>query len=188
LRRLSGCSRYRQRSYEQRMHIEVRPNIHIVGAHSDYRLQRQRQHLRRPAYQHIDYQGRINRHQQGAAYIAVRLPNSYHLPDGFTAVQSRRQRTINRLLDGLCHMGSGGSGEDSIERLYHRDAAQAIRASFGRRLTPAYWPLLGNGNTRLWQDAADKGDERLDGRTGDGRAHSAGRPSRTVIVKGGDLH
>ena len=36
-------------------------------------------------------------------------------------------------------------------RLYHRDAATAVRAGQRDQHTPAYWPMLHNGNARLWQ-------------------------------------
>jgi hypothetical protein len=152
LSELSGCSNYRQRSYERRMDITVQSNIHILGPHNEYELERARLHFGLPAYKHTDYQGKINRHQRGAAYIAVRLPNSYHLPDAITVVNSRRLRTINRFLDGLCHLGSGGSDREEIVRLYHSDAATAVRATQGDHSTPAYWPMTGSGNTRLWQN------------------------------------
>ena len=152
LRDLSGCSRYRQRSYERRMKIRVRANIHILSAYTKYGLQRARQYLGLPAYKHVDHLGKVNRHQAGAAYLAVRLPNSYHLPQGITTVQSRRQRTINRLLDGLCPMGSGGSGEEKVARRYFRDVAAAMRAGRGNNEGPAYWPLTDRGETRLWED------------------------------------
>jgi hypothetical protein len=151
LQELAGCSNYRQRSYERRMKITVQRNIHILGAHSDYDLERARQHLGLPAYKHTDYQGKINRHRRGAAYIAVRLPNSYQIPDAICVVQSRRQRTINRFLDGLCHLGSGGSEGEEIVRLYHSDAATAVRAGQRDGDTPAYWPMMHNSAARLWQ-------------------------------------
>ena len=148
---LSGCSNYRQRSYERRLNITVCRNIHILGAHNDYDLERARQHLGLPAYKHTDYQGKINRHRRGAAYIAVRLPNSYHLPRDITVVHSQRLRTINRFLDGLCHLGSGGSDREEIVRLYHSDVAAAVRAAQKDQASPAYWPMITNGETRLWQ-------------------------------------
>ena len=154
LQELAGCSAYRQRSYERRMNITVEPNIHILGEHNEYELERARRHFDLPVYKHTDYQGKINRHRRGAAYIAMRLPNSYHLPDTITVVNSRRQRTINRALDGLCHMGSGGSDREAIVRRYHRDAATAVRANQHDNSTPAYWPITRNGATRLWQTVA----------------------------------
>jgi hypothetical protein len=151
LQELAGCSTYRQRSYERRLNITVERNIHILGDHSDYKLQRARRHFGLPAYKHTDHGGQIDRHRRGAVYIAVRLPNSYHLPDTITVVNSQRQRTINRTLDGLCHMGSGGSDREAIVRLYHRDAATAVRAVERDQHTPAYWTIAQNGRTRLWQ-------------------------------------
>ena len=151
LQELAGCSNYRQRSYERRMKITVERNIHILGAHNEYEMERARRHLGLPVYKHTDYQGKINRHRRGAAYIAVRLPNSYHLPQDITVVHSQRQRTINRFLDGLCHLGSGGSDREEIVRLYHRDAATAVRATQSDQHTPAYWPMLHNSGARLWQ-------------------------------------
>ena len=152
---LSGCSSYRQRSYEQRMKITVQSNIHILGLCNEYELERARRHFGLPAYKHTDYQGKINRHRQGAAYIAVRLPNSYHLPDAFRVVNSHRLRTINRFLDGLCHLGSGGSDREEIVRLYHSDVATAVRAAQDDRSTPAYWPMMGSGGAQLWQKMQD---------------------------------
>ncbi len=151
LKKLAGCSRYRQRSYEKRMKISVQRNVHILGEHSDYKLARARQHFRLPAYKHIDFKGTINRHRRGASYIAVRLPNSYQIPDNIVTMQSRRQRTINRSLDGLCHMGSGGSGKEKIVRRYHRCASSAVRASQRAPHTPTYWPLSHKGSAHLWQ-------------------------------------
>jgi hypothetical protein len=180
LQDLAGCSRYRQRSYERRMKIAVLPNIHIAGAHSNYELERTRQYLGLPAYKHTDFQGKVNRHQHGARYIAMRLPNSYQVPDTITVVSSRRQHTINRSLDGLCLMGSGGSGREEIVRLYHRDAATAVRAFSRDPDTPAYWPLTGNGRARLWQTVGQSG------RVVGGRSipHSA---FHSPYLQGGDL-
>ena len=151
LQKLAGCSRFRQRSYERRVKIDVQPNIHILAAHTEYDLQRARQHLGLPAYTHTDFLGKINRHKRGASYLAVRLPNSYQVPEAITVVHSRRQRTINRSLDGLCLMGSGGSDREEIVRLYHRDAATAVRAFHRDQQRPAYWPATSNGRARLWQ-------------------------------------
>ena len=152
---LSGCSSYRQRSYEQRMAISVQRNIHILGPHNEYELERARRHFGLPAYKHTDYQGKINRHRKGAAYIAVRLPNSYYLPDAFRVVNSHRLRTINRFLDGLCHLGSGGSDREKIVRMYHSDVATAVRATQSDQSTPAYWPMMGSGGAQLWQKMQD---------------------------------
>ena len=87
----------------------------------------------------------------------MRLPNSYHLPHNITVVHSRRQRTINRFLDGLCHLGSGGSDREEIVRLYHRDAVTAVRAGQRDQSSPAYWPIISNGDTRLWQTVGQSG-------------------------------
>jgi hypothetical protein len=161
LQELAGCSLYRQRSYERRLNITVERNIHILGAHSDYELNRARRHFGLPAYKHTDYAGKIDRHRRGASYIAVRLPNSYHLPDAINVVNSRRQRTINRTLDGLCHMGSGGSDREAIVRRYYSDIATAVRAGESSEDTPAYWPVSRYGSTRLWQSCGG-GDECRD--------------------------
>ncbi len=123
LRDVSGCSSYRQRRYERRMGITIATHIHILGQHSAYELQRARYHQGLPAYKHTDYLGKINRHRRGADYIARRLPNSYCTPDTFAVIHSRRQRTINRQLAGLCLMGSEGSGSDKYVRLFHENAS-----------------------------------------------------------------
>lgn len=162
LNELSGCSNYRQRSYERRMDITVQRNIHILGTHDDYDLERARRHFGLPAYKHTDHKGKINRHRRGAAYNAVRLPNSYHLPDAITIVNSRRLRTINRFLDGLCHLGSGGSDREAIVRLYHRDVVTAVRAAQKDQEAPAYWPMTGSGATRLWQSMQGAGGKGQD--------------------------
>ena len=163
LQAIAGCSRFRQRSYERRMHIRVQANIHILGEHSIYKLERARLHQGLPAYKHVDYQGKINRHRRGAAYIAVRLPNSYQLPDDIRVVSSRRQRTINRFLDGLCHMGSGGSGRKKFERLYHRHAAAAYREAQRGQETAVYYPLSAKGGTQVWQRCGGKKGEGAGG-------------------------
>ena len=192
LQELAGCSTYRQRSYERRMHITVERNIHILGAHSDYKLKRARQHFGLPAYKHTDYAGKIDRHRRGASYIAVRLPNSYHLPDAIHVVHSQRQRTINRTLDGLCHMGSGGSDREAIVRHYYRDAATAVRAGRSDQDTPAYWPIAKNGRTRLWQNGAEwqAGREEKACRDKGFIPHSEFRSPHSVNPqsKGGDLN
>lgn len=148
---ISGCSKYRQRSYEKRMGVTVAHNIHILGRHSDYQLQRARIHHHLPAYKHTDFLGKINRHQRGAHYIAVRLANSYCTPDKFAVVHSQRQRTINRHLDGLCPMGSEGSDRDPIVRLYHENAATAVTSYNRDPKTSAYWPLTNKAGPRLWR-------------------------------------
>jgi hypothetical protein len=128
LRDVSGCSNYRQRQYEARMSIDVASHVTILGRYSAYKLERAKLHERLPAYKHIDFQGKINRHQRGAEYVARRLPNSYQPPAKFTVVTSRRQRTMNRELGGLCHMGSEGSDSSDYVRLFHENAANAIRS------------------------------------------------------------
>ena len=150
---ISGCSKYRQRSYEKRMGITAAHNIHILGQHSDYRLERARIHDHLPAYKHTDFLGKINRHQRGAHYIAVRLANSYSTPDKFAVIHSQRQRTINRNLVGLCPTGSEGSDREQIVRLYHENAAAAVTAYNKDPLTTAFWPLTTEGGSRLWRKA-----------------------------------
>ncbi|MDX1417121.1 MAG: hypothetical protein R3293_23145 [Candidatus Promineifilaceae bacterium] len=148
---ISGCSKYRQRSYEKRIKMSVGRHIHILTRFSSYGLDRARIHHHLPAYKHIDYLGKINRHQRGAAYIAVRLGNSYQPPQQFTVVHSRRQRTINRHLAGLCSMGSEGSGREPYVRLYHENAAAAVHSYNRDPHTSAYWPLTEKGSHRLWR-------------------------------------
>ena len=151
LRDVSGCSSYRQRHYEKRMGISAASHIFILGQHSDYKLQRAKLHHGLPAYKHIDYQGKINRHKRGTEYIALRLPNSYSTPDTFAVVHSRRQRTINRQLAGLCHMGSEGSDRDEFVRLFHENAVSAIRSLNRDPQTTAFCPLARGTNTQLWR-------------------------------------
>ena len=148
---ISGCSRYRQRSYEKRMGITAVHNIHILGQYSDYRLERVRIHDHLPAYKHTDFLGKINRHQPGAHYIGVRMANSYSTPDQFAVIHSRRQATINRHLGGLCLMGSEGIDREQIIRLYHENAAAAVSAFNRDPRTTAYWPLTGTGGSHLWR-------------------------------------
>ncbi len=148
---ISGCSKYRQRSYEKRMGIIANHNIQILYRHSDYLLQRARIHHHLPAYKHTDYLGKINRHQRGAEYIAVRIANSYRTPQTFTVVHSQRQRTINRHLGGLCQLGSEGSDREQFVRLYHEHAAAAVSAFNRDPETGSYWPLSGEGGSRLWR-------------------------------------
>jgi hypothetical protein len=155
LEKLTGCSAYRQRSYEGRSGIRAKANIHIIGPYSDYQLTRLRLQQRLPAYKHTDYLGLINRHRRGADYIAVRLPNSYQIPDSFAVIQSRRQQTTNRFLDGLCHMGSGGSEEEEIVRLFHQDPATAVRARSQDPDNKAFWPISARKGARLWRAVGD---------------------------------
>ena len=151
LRDISGCSSYRQRRYERRMGITVASHIFILGQHSDYKLQRVRIHQGLPAYKHTDYRGQINRHKRGAEYIALRLPNSYSTPDTFAVIHSRRQRTINRQLDGLCQMGSEGSDRDEYVRLFHENAVSAVRSFNRDSQTTAFCPLARGIKTQLWR-------------------------------------
>jgi hypothetical protein len=155
VRRISGCSPYRQRNYEKRAGIRVASNIRILGSYDEYKLARARQYNELPAYKHIDYQGKINRHQRGAAYLAVRLPNTYTVPDSFPVSHSRRQRTLNRLLDGLCHTGSGGSAREEFVHLYHQDVVTAVRFFNRDPQSSAYWPLNRNKGVRLWRSMSD---------------------------------
>jgi hypothetical protein len=151
LRDVSGCSSYRQRRYEQRMGVTVTSHIYILGRHSEYKLQRATLHQGLPAYKHTDYLGKINRHQRGAIYIAVRLPNSYQTPEPFAAVHSRRQRTINRQLGGLCHMGSEGSDRNEYVRLFHKNAPAAVHAFNRDSETIAFCPLDRSEGVQLWR-------------------------------------
>jgi hypothetical protein len=153
---LSGCSPYRQRRYEARMGIRVRGNIRILGDYSDYARARARRHLHLPAYKHIDFRGQLNRHKRGHAYLAARLPNSYTPPPGITPIHSRRQQTLNRRLAGLCSMGSGGSGSRPV-RLFHRDAATAVRAYGRDPQQNVFRPLASSKGARLWQLLGEEG-------------------------------
>ena len=150
LRDVSGCSSYRQRRYEKRMGITVASNIHILGRHSEYKLDQARLQQGLPVYKHTDYQGKINRHRRGDNYIAQRLPNSYHTPHTFAVVHSRRQRTINRQLVGLCHMGSEGSDSSEYVRLFHENAQSAVRSFNRNPRTTAFCPLARGTITNLW--------------------------------------
>jgi hypothetical protein len=150
LRNVSGCSSYRQRRYEQRMKIRVTSNIHILGRYNAYQLQRVRLYQGLPAYKHTDYQGKINRHARGVDYIALRLPNSYRTPDTFAIVHSRRQRTINRQLGGLCLMGSEGSDRNEYVRLFHENAVAAVQAFNRDAQTTAFCPLMAGPKSQLW--------------------------------------
>lgn len=151
LRDVSGCSNYRQRRYEKRMGIIAASHIYILGRYSEYHLQQARIHQGLPAYKHTDFLGKINRHRRGADYIAMRLPNSYRTPDTFAVVNSRRQRTINRQLVGLCHMGSEGSDSDKYVRLFHENAVSAVRSINREPQTTAFCPLVRGTNTQLWR-------------------------------------
>ncbi len=151
LRDVSGCSSYRQRQYEKRMDITADSHFHILGPYSEYKLQRVRIHKDLPAYKHTDYQGKINRHQRGADYIALRLPNSYRTPNTFSVVHSRRQRAINRQLGGLCHMGSEGSNRDDYKRLFHENAAAAVHAFNCDPNTISFYPMAFGARTKLWR-------------------------------------
>ena len=151
LRDVSGCSNYRQRRYEKRMGIIAASHIYILGRHSEYNLQQARIHQGLPVYKHTDFLGKINRHRRGADYIALRLPNSYSTPDTFAVVHSRRQRTINRQLVGLCHMGSEGSDRDKYVRLFHENAVSAMLSINRDPQTTAFCPLVRGTNTQLWR-------------------------------------
>lgn len=151
VKEVSGCSNYRQRSYEKRIGISARHNIQILYRHSDYLLERARIHHHLPAYTHTDYLGKINRHQRGAQYIALRMANTYQTPQTFSVVHSQRQRTINRHLGGLCTMGSEGIDREPIVRLFHEDAAAAVSAFNRNPQTGSFWPLSGGKGTRLWR-------------------------------------
>ena len=151
LRDVSGCSSYRQRQYERRMDISTDCHFHILGEYNEYKLQRVRIHEDLPAYKHTDYQGKINRHQRGADYIALRLPNSYRTPNTFAVVHSRRQRTINRQLGGLCHMGSEGSNRDDYTRLFHENAAAAVHAFNRNPNANSFYPMAVGARAQLWR-------------------------------------
>ena len=155
IHQLCGCSPYRQRNYEKRAGMRVASNIRILGPYNEYNLARARQYHELSAYKHIDFRGKINRHQRGAAYLAVRLPNSYIVPASFEVSHSRRQRTLNRLLDGLCQLGSGGSEREEFVRLYHRDAVTAVRSFNRDPQKSAYWPINRGSGARLWRTMGD---------------------------------
>jgi hypothetical protein len=150
LRNVSGCSKYRQRQYERLMGITTTKHIQVLGRYSAYKLQRNRLHQGLPAYKHTDYHGKINRHQKGADYIARRLPNSYRAPSAFAVIDSRRQRTINRQLVGLCHMGSEGSDNGEYRRVFHENAAQAVKSCNQNKDAFALWPMGRSAKAQLW--------------------------------------
>jgi hypothetical protein len=151
LQDVSGCSSYRQRRYEKHMDISIDSHFYILGKYNEYEHQRTRIHEGLPAYKHTDYQGKINRHQRGADYIALRLPNSYRISKTFTVVHSRRQRTINRQMGGLCHMGSEGSDKDDYRRLFYEDAAAAVHAFNRDPNTISFYPLTVSAKAQLWR-------------------------------------
>lgn len=150
LRDVSGCSDYRQRQYERRMGITITHHIHVLGRYNEYNFQRTRLTQGLPTYRHIDYLGKINRHQRGADYIARRLPNSYHVPSTFAVIHSRRQRTMNRHLVGLCHMGSEGSDRSKYVRLFQDNVTAAVQSSDRNPNTTVFWAVAKGSRSQLW--------------------------------------
>lgn len=156
---VTGCSPYRQRTYEQRSGIAAQRNIQVIGLYSRERLVQAMFAGAGPVqsnvvYKHIDKKGVIDRHRPRAAYVVRLLPNTYRLPEGmFSVVKSRRQRTMNRQMDDLCMMSDGGSRAESVVRVFHDNARQAYATQEIHPDTLALFPARTVAKVGLWYGA-----------------------------------
>jgi len=135
---LTGCSKYRQRSYEDKAGIQVSRNYAILAPFSDYNLQRARYHEGRAAFPFVDYMGKYGKPFK--RYVAHHLPNSDTAPGWFDVIKSRRNRAFNRQLDTPCMIRHEGTGSDTvIERLFFEDGKTASKANEKTPSNDAYY-------------------------------------------------
>jgi hypothetical protein len=120
LRDVSGCSNYRQRRYEKRMGIIAASHIHILGRHSEYKLQREQlQHAghicRRPFPATAHHQSSTGRPlpygQRGQRQGPLCAPVPSECAIGRTLLQSRP--AYNRLLS------TGKRNENTTMEIYY---------------------------------------------------------------------
>ena len=135
---LTGCSKYRQRSYEAKVGIQVSRNYAILTPFTEYNLQRARYHEGRAAFKFVDSMGRYGKPFQ--RYVAHHLPNSDTAPSWFDVIKSRRTRAFNRQLDTPCMIRHEGTGNDTvIERLFFEDGKTASKAHEKNPANDAYY-------------------------------------------------
>lgn len=152
-------SKFRQQSYEKKIGIDARRNVRILANYSDYDLDRARIHYHLPAYKHVDFLGKVDRHRRGAAYVAMLMPNSYTAPKQFNVIESRRQRTVNQTLDGLRLMSESatfndvateGSGKAEFIRVFHDNPVLAYKAASRDKDTNAFYRMQTGTRAGVW--------------------------------------
>jgi len=142
---ITHCSKYRQRSYEQRAGVNVTRNYAIAGKYSDYQLERARHHDRRPAFKFIDYRGRYGRRM--GEYVAWHLPNSDQAPRWCNVIRTRNTR-FNNQLAVPCIYADGGNDKPQLERVFFGDGKAAANRRDPER--DAYYPSMEGYKTQLW--------------------------------------
>ena len=140
----TGCSPYRQRSYERKSGTVPERQFSLLCRYSDYELRRARFN-EMPAFRFVDYRGIVNRGKPGLEYVAVSLPNIYRTSPRLRPCGSGRQTKINRQAAVLCNLGSEGNG--ARRKIFHSQARSAIRSRRADDSTPCYLAVGGN----LWR-------------------------------------
>jgi hypothetical protein len=154
LEQLSGVGRSSQRSYEERVGIDVQANF-AVGEVATKENQEKRAWAQGQAlFELKDYRGQQGK--KGKTYLAWQLPNTYH---GQHRHRPRgRQKRINRKLKDLVMKGMpgnvGGTSEtQKPEKIYYPNGKLAARAYGRDPERELYWKRhrARNGRFEVWQ-------------------------------------
>ena len=141
---VTGCSPYRQRSYERKSGTVPERQFSLLCRYSDYELRRAR-FREMPAFRFVDYRGIVNRGKPGLEYVAVSLPNIYRASPRLRPCGSGRQKKINQRAAVLCNLGSEGNG--ARRKIFHSHVRSAVRAKRADDSIPCYLAVGGG----LWR-------------------------------------
>jgi hypothetical protein len=156
---LSGVGRSSQRTYEERVGLQVQANFAIGHLATKENQEKQAWHQGQALFELKDYRGQQGK--KGKTYLAWQLPNTYigqhqHRPKG-------RQKRINRKLKDLVMKGMPGNVEGTdearkLEKLYFPNGKLAAK-TYGRDSEQElYWKRhrTRNGRFDLWQQLVNR--------------------------------
>jgi len=127
-----------QRHYCQVAKIKYQTNIAIGCKYSKEEVQKRAWQRGMAVFEFKDLQGQQG--IKGASYVAWKLPNSYMGPHQQTS--NGRMRKINQKLQVLAQKGARENGGEEVEKMYHANRADAVRALNRGQKPEAYWPMM----------------------------------------------
>ena len=151
---LSGVGRSSQRTYEERVGLQVQANFAIGHLATKENQEKQAWHQGQALFELKDYRGQQGK--KGKTYLAWQLPNTYigqhqHRPKG-------RQKRINRKLKDLVMKGMPGNVEGTdetrkSEKMYFPNGKLAAKTCGRNSEQDLYWKRhrTRNGRFELWQ-------------------------------------
>ena len=146
LAKLSGVPARSQRHYEKIATVRAQANIAVGPVYTEETFRKQAWRHGRATFRFTDYQGRLG--APGRAYVAWRLPNSYHGPH--EQCPRGRKKKINQQIDLV---NGWAQGNDRPGRLFHPNGGQAGRAFNRDSERDRYWPdsRRRSGRPQIWQ-------------------------------------